>query len=414
MNRLIASILSLRSARVVIALAFLREPRRWLTAAGAVAFGTVGLILAEGFIEQIFRDWREEIVRSHYGHVQVLPAEELRAKNGSAVTLPPLRAEVERTLSGFPGVVIAGRLGFVGLASNEDRTISFMGEGVEPDQERTLSKAVIIVEGRTLSKADAQEVIVGEGLARSLGLKVGGKLTILVNTPGGGINAAELEVVGFFYTAAKAYDDRSLRLPLATAQRLVRLDGVSQLITVLSDTRDAPRAKALLASALKDRGVQVKSWDELADFYTKTVELFNRQLSVVRLIVVAIVLLSISNSVARNVMERTREIGTMMALGATRWSVARRFVGEAVGIGVVGALAGVVLGALLAGLVTLIGIPMPPPPGTARGFDTGIAFTAGMAVNAAAFTILSALLASALPSWRASRMSIVDALRSGR
>ncbi len=401
-------------SRTSIALAFLREPRRWLSAAGAVALGTVGLILAEGFIDQIFRDFREDIVRSHYGHVQVLPDEEARAEGGAAAALPDVRPAAERALSGFPGAVLAGRLSFAGLASYGERTVSFVGEGVEPDRERTLSRALVIDQGRALSSVDAREVIVGEGLARSLGVGVGQQLTLLGNTPGGGINAVEVEVVGLFYTATKAYDDRALRLPLATAQRFTRAAGVSQLIVVLPETRDAESARLGLESALAGRGVRVKAWHELADFYNKTVELFTRQLAVVRAIVVAIVLLSISNSVARSVMERTREIGTMMALGATRWAVARRFVGEALGIGVAGALAGVAAGALLAALVTTIGIPMPPPPGTARGFETGILFSAGAAASAAVLTVTAALVASVLPAWRASRLEIVDALRSGR
>lgn len=404
----------LEASRLRIALAFLREPRRWLTAAAAVAFGTVGLILADGFIEQIFRDFREDIVRSHFGHLQVLPAPEATARHGSAATLPDVRGPVEGALAGFPGAVVASRLSFAGLASHDERNVSFIGEGVEPERERTLSKALVIEEGRDLSGIDAREAILGEGLARSLDLRVGQRVTLLTNTPGGGVNAVELEMVGTFYTATKAYDDRALRLPLGVARQLTRAEGVSQLIAVLPDSADAEPAAQRVRQALAGSPVQVKLWHELADFYNKTVELFSRQLAVVRAIVLAIVLLSISNSMARNVMERTREIGTMMALGATRGAVARRFTGEALGVGVVGALAGTALAAVLAALISAIGIPMPPPPGTARGYDTGILFTAGSASLAAASTTVAALAASVLPALRASRLRIVDALRSGR
>ncbi|MCL4743907.1 MAG: FtsX-like permease family protein [Burkholderiaceae bacterium] len=404
------------STRVAISLAFLREPRRWITAAIAVAAGTAGMILAEGFIEQIFRDFREDIVRSHYGHVQVVPAADARsaAGPGGVVTLPDVRKRVAAALDAFPGAVIAGRIGFAGLASNGERSVSFIGEGVEPDSERTLSRAVVIGQGRDLGANDAREVIVGEGLARSLAVGVGQKLTLLTNTPGGGVNAVEAEVVGLFYTATKAYDDRALRLPLRTAQRLVRVEGVSQIIAVLERTADSGRARQSVAKALAGSDVQVREWSDLADFYNKTVELFTRQLNVVRAIILAIVLLSISNSIARNVFERTREIGTMMALGATRASVARRFVGEAFGIGVVGAVLGIVAGGALAALVSAIGIDMPPPPGTARGFETGILFSAGSAANAAGLALAAALVASALPAWRAARLAIVDALRAER
>ena len=400
--------------RLRIALAFLREPQRWSAAAAAVAFGTVGLILADGFIEQIFRDFREDIVRSHFGHLQVLPSDEASAREAGGATLPDVRAKVDEALSGFPGAVVAPRLAFAGLASHGERNVSFVGEGVEPAGERTLSKALVIEEGHDLSGLDALEAILGEGLARSLDVRVGQQVTLLANTPGGGVNAVEVRVVGTFYTATKAYDDRALRLPLGTATRLTRSKGVSQLIAVLPDSGDAELAARRVREALAGQPVQVKLWHELADFFNKTVELFSRQLAVVRAIVLAIVLLSISNSMARNVMERTREIGTMMALGATRGTVARRFVGEAAGVAVAGALLGVAVAALLAALITAIGIPMPPPPGTARGYETGILFTARSASLAAALSVAAALAAAAFPAWRASRLRIVDALRSGR
>jgi putative ABC transport system permease protein len=292
--------------------------------------------------------------------------------------------------------------------------VSFVGEGVEPRQEATLSKALGFSAGRGLAAADVPEALLGEGLAKSLGAGVGDTVTLLVNTPGGGFNGVELRVAGVFYSASKAYDDRALRLPLPVAQRLTRSEGLSRLIAVLPRTDDVPAAARQLGAALAKRPVVVRQWHELADFYTKSVDLFRRQLAAVRVVIVAVVLLWISNAMARNVMDRTREIGTMMALGRTRASVARTFLGEGLAIGVVGALLGVAAGAALAGAISAVGIPMPPPPGMAHGFIGGVEFTAGIAALAAGCAALSAVLASVAPAWRAARLPIVDALRSAR
>ncbi len=84
-------------------------------------------------------------------------------------------------------------------------------------------------------------------------------------------------------------------------------------------------------------------WYELADFYNKTVELFSKQVNVMKLIIALIIVLSISNTQTMTVLERTSEIGTSMALGVTRAQTLRRFLLESLVIGLVGGLVGLAL-----------------------------------------------------------------------
>lgn len=253
--------------------------------------------------------------------------------------------------------------------------------------------------------------MLGEGLARSIGAKTGSKVTLIVNLPGGGVNALETSVVGIFYSATKAYDDRALRIPLAQAQGLLRDMGVSRLMILLPNTDDAPDVAARLKIALHADPVEVKSWLEMADFYTKTRDLFARQLNFLRLIVLSILLLSIGSGMSRNVLDRYHEIGTMMALGATRRQVGVKFAVETLIVGLVFGAIGIMLGALLALLISAIGIPMPPPPGTAHGFTAGISFSAGNALSALTLVGVACALACVPSAVRASRVQIVDALR---
>jgi putative ABC transport system permease protein len=115
-----------------------------------------------------------------------------------------------------------------------------------------------------------------------------------------------------------------------------------------------------------------------------------------------------------NVMERISEIATSMALGVRRARVLSRFIVEGLFIGLLGGLAGVGLGLLLAAGISKIGIPMPPPPGMARGFVGEILVTPSLAWDALVLAIVTALIAGLYPAWKASRMVIADALRHGR
>ena len=146
----------------------------------------------------------------------------------------------------------------------------------------------------------------------------------------------------------------------------------------------------------------------------KTVTLFTKQIYGIRFIIAVIILLSITNTMTMNVMERIGEIGTSMALGVKRMGIMRLFMSEAVLIGCFGGVAGVLLGLLFAHIISAIGIPMPPPPGMARGYTGQILITADIAMASFALGLGTTIAASVYPAWGAARMQIVDALRHNR
>jgi len=141
---------------------------------------------------------------------------------------------------------------------------------------------------------------------------------------------------------------------------------------------------------------------------------------VIEVIIGMIIVLSIANTLMMNVVERTGEIGTAMAVGVKRAKIMRLFLLEGLLLGIVGGALGLVLGSIAAAIISMIGIPMPPPPGMARGYTAEILVNASLLLNAALMlnaALLAAgttLLASLYPAWKASRMIIVDALRFNR
>lgn len=170
----------------------------------------------------------------------------------------------------------------------------------------------------------------------------GDTVVLLSTTASGGINAVEAKVRGLFFTSNKEFDDVALRLPLSLAQQLLKIQGVHRWLVLLDDTRytDATVANIKTHFAAEGAELEVVAWYRLADFYNKTVALFGRQLSVVAGIIGLIIVLSISNTMIMSVMERTREIGTLLALGNRRRQVLGLYVSEGVWLGVIGGFAG--------------------------------------------------------------------------
>lgn len=131
----------------------------------------------------------------------------------------------------------------------------------------------------------------------------------------------------------------------------------------------------------------------------------------VRVIIGLIIILTISNTLMMSVLERTREIGTCLAIGQRRALVMRMFLAEGVLIGFLGGVSGIAAGYLLAAVISYIGIPMPPPPGMARGYNGQILVDLPLVIDAFSLALFTTLIASVMPAWKASRMNIVDALR---
>ncbi|MCC6531311.1 MAG: ABC transporter permease [Burkholderiales bacterium] len=393
-----------------------RNARRSAIALIAVGFGIVAMLLAAGFIDDILHGMREETIETHLGHVQITRPHYLEAGLAAPFDylLPdnwPERQLLEKTNR---VVVVSPRLTFNGLISLGDTTVSFLADGVEPDKEKNLAKQLKIVAGQNLSETEPKTVILGQGLATSLGAKLGDKVVLVANTQKGGVNAVEVTVRGTFSTVTKAYDDVALRLPLKTAQQLLRVQGTHRWVVLLDRTESTAAVVAALRQQFDSKKFDIVPWSQLADFYNKTVTLFSRQVTVMKLIIAAIIVLSISNTMMMSVMERTGDVGTAMALGNSRRDMLSLFLSEGLMLGIAGALLGVILGWAFAAVISFIGIPMPPPPGATEGFTAKIRLTPGLTSQALVLAILTTLIASVYPAWKASRMIIVDALRHNR
>lgn len=398
-----------------------RHKRRSAVSISTVAFGIVALLLASGFIEWIFQDFRETTIHSQLGHLQIIKPGYFGAGKADPYhfllsdDLKPSLLENSTLQSNSHSIkTIVPRLSFSGLISHGDATLSFIGEGVDPQEQVYFGNALKISTGSNLSADHPDHLIMGEGLARNLGVKAGDQIVLLVNTATGGINAVEMTIGGLFSTVTKSYDDSALRLPISTAQQLLRTQGAHSWVVLLNDTSQTDQILVALRNTLPRDHFEIVPWYQLADFYNKTTVLFTKQVQAIKLIIALIILLGISNTMTMTVVERTGEIGTAMALGVKKFDILRQFLCEGALIGGIGGALGVLIGWLLAAIISSIGIPMPPPPGMARGYIGEILLTSNMMLEALALAILTTLIASVYPAWKASRMQIVDALRHNR
>ena len=381
----------------------------------AISMGVCGLILAGGFVQDIFYQLGEAVIHSQSGHIQVVRKGyregRIRAPENYQIKAPDaLKAE----LANKDGVgFVMARLGFSGMLNNGKRDLGIIGEGVEPVAEEKLGTYLRYIEGRPLSDADQYGVVMGHGVARSLGLSIGDRVNLVISLAQGAVNTLDFEVVGVFQSFSRDFDARAVRIPLAAARELMDNDAAHLIVMTLEKTEDTDAIRKELMPKLDSAGFELLTWRELSDFYDKTLQLYDRQFGILRLIILLMVLLSVANSVNMTLFERTREFGTSLALGDRPKHVFQLIMGESVVLGLFGAISGILVGCLAARAISLVGIPMPPPPNANIGYTAYIRLVPLDVLTAGMIGFVATCLAAVLPARRASRLKIVDALRHG-
>ncbi|KEY57375.1 FtsX-like permease family protein [Serratia sp. DD3] len=400
-----------------------RQRRRSGVTLLAITLGGVAVFIFGGFVDYSFWALREQTIRTNLGHIQLYEKGYLSsgANNSLQYTINNYD-EVKNILLADPVIApkittITGQLAFSGIISQYDKGTStfFTGVGIEPQTSLVLGSLDRIISGSDLSRVRPQEITIGSGIANALSAGYGDWVDMLVVNPQGGQNAMSSQVRGVFQSGIKEYDDTAIKMPLQTAQRLLQTDGVSKIIIMLQDTEQTERVLARINQLISDKklNLESRSWDELAIFYHQVVNLFEGIFLFIKSIVSVIVVFMIGNTLMMNVIERTREIATLRALGLNQSYIGRLFVLEGIIIGIIGSVLSVSFGILIATLININGIPMPPSPGYTQGYLAFVMWDQDINLFwfSCALPLVTALIASIIPARRASKLVIAEAFR---
>lgn len=392
-----------------------RQRRRTLLMGVVVAFGFAAFALAGGFIAQSFEGLREGTIRS-VGQLQAVDRRAAGAAEETTLQFGiPNAARARSLVAADPAVAaVLPRIDFVGLASNGAKSVPYLGVGVDPEPEASATGArEMVVAGSYLSGDGGEGVLLGTGLAAALGAKPGDRITLMATTPDGSLNAVDALVKGLVDVRIKELNDRYVAAGTGLVSRLLQTEAtVSKLVVFLKPGADEAAAAKRIASALTGAGypVVIRGWRELALFYEQVKLLYVGIFGFVGTVLVVIVILSAAIVMTMAVVERTREIGTVRALGTRPSGVLRMFLAEGVLIALLGCAAGAVFALLVRAGLNAWGFTLPPPPGGTHGDPIHVqvyplAYAAGLVAMLATMTI-----ASYFPARRASRISIVEAL----
>ncbi len=398
----------------------LRYKRRTILTSSLITVGVV-FVLAFISVSGSFKNLMiGQITDSMLGHLQI----HRKGFVASIETLPlnmnlkgGAVGKLEKILDSQPEVeAYSPRIKFGGMFSNFTETTSIRLTAIDPEKE---FKTVPLLPGRVIDgnrELQRGGILIPELLARGMKVKPGDMAVIVATNADGSVNGKQFTVTGILESATGP-GGRDGYVHIEDAREVLRMEEkqVSEVAIRLKDFEALPafsaRLAALLAKEMNQEGkpiFELHTWEKLSPFFN-IAQMIDLMTFFIKLMLIAIVLISIMNVMIMAVYERIREIGTIAAIGTLPGKILSMFIIEGFCMGVVGAVIGNLAGAGLIYLLNAFKFTYN------FGQQTGIVLQAGidpvdMAVISATVIAVSAI-ASLQPAFKASRMEPIQALR---
>jgi len=361
-----------------------------------------------------------QITDSMLGHIQVHKRGYVASIDSLPLTLN-LNAkqwkELEKTLGKIPEIeAFSPRLKFGGMFSNFMDTTNIRINGVYPEKEIATVPLLLsrIQKGERIIKKG--EILVPELLANGLKVKVGATVVIIATNRDGSVNGKQFQVGGIVESVTGP-GGRDGYMHIEDAMEVLRSSEkeISEVAVRLKDFSKlnsvSNTLENILSEKLNKQGkpiFDVRTWKKLSPFYNVS-RMIDIMTFFIKLMLIAIVLISIMNVMIMAVFERIREIGTIAAIGTIPEKIIYLFLIEGFSLGVVGAVAGNIFAFILIGIANIIKITFN------FGRQTGLVLVpnlkAGDLLIMSVIVIFASIIAALHPALKASKMEPVEALR---
>jgi lipoprotein-releasing system permease protein len=378
-----------------------------------IALGVATLII----VMSVMNGFRAELIGRILGlngHLAVYgPTSHLNDFDAAAAKV----RQVEGVVSATP--LVEGQV----MATSEAGASGALVRGIRPDDIRARRLIADHIVAGSLAEFEGDGVAVGERLARRLGLGIGGRVTLV--SPQGTDTAfgtmprlKTYTIVALFNVGFYEYDNSYIYVPLAAAQVFFRMeDAVSDLEVFLVDADRASRTGRMIAAALGGRA-RILDWQHSNSGLVNAIEIERNVMFLILTLIILVAAFNIISGMIMMVKDKGRDIAILRTMGASRGMVLRIFMLSGASIGVVGTLAGFVLGVAFTKniegirhfLEDILRVDL---------FSAEIRFftripaqlNEGEVVSVVLMALALSFLATLYPSWRAARLDPVEGLR---
>lgn len=390
-----------------------RNRRRTLLGVAIIALGTMMSFAVLGYVDFSLINIRQSTI-DEVGNIQIASPlfwnEETEdyqhlIQPDAQETLTEILEQHEGVTAYTPQLSASG-LGYIGNGTRVlNMTATWPGNSAVDVND-------LVTRGQGLEAGDGGAVLIGETLADNLGLAPGDAFQVTASTVSGQYNLSPLRVKGIFSLNNEQAETQVAYVPLSFAQQLLDTGGVEKIILTTPSIEATDPVMADLQRAMDEAGLdlQARPWYEVSDFYGQISTFFNALFGFITLAMLVLVFFMILQVLTLSFLERTREVGTIRAIGTHRKQVLGMFFMESVFLGVLGSLAGIALGLVVGGGFNSLGIGWTPP-GAVEPVPVRLELTLANAWLPALLTTLATIISSVYPSMHSARVEIVEALR---
>jgi putative ABC transport system permease protein len=347
-----------------------RHRRRTGLTIGALAFGIALMVLGQAWTDAMERAVVDPAKNATLGHVQIYRSDAAADETGDISFIMPQnnyrlisnpRVLIEEAKRIDPRIESGLARLMVALLSFKDTTMDGVLIGIDPRARASTYPALSVVEGRHFEPGE-KGVLINRGVARKLGIGPGDDLVALGTTSDGRLNGTKLRVTGLYtIKGLEAYEWGSCYADLAGVQEILDVPEQAGLVVLrLKDSgRDADSVRDRLNAAFRAQGKNATAftWEDMGGPFIGGMLVTRFIASIMNFVMGVIVAAGVLNTVLMATFERTREMGTMRAMGARKQDVLSIFLSEGFLLGLFGATLGALLGALTIVYFSHYGIP---------------------------------------------------------
>jgi lipoprotein-releasing system permease protein len=380
-----------------------------------IALGVAALIIVLSVMNGFQKEVRDRML-SVVSHIEVLDVDGAGLADWHATAAA---ARENRQVVGAAPFIASQAL----IARGDDMR-GVIVRGIVPNDEATVNDLAAQLKDTTLAKLvpGNWNIVLGVELARSLGVHEGDKVTIVL--PGGQVTPAgivprlrQMTVVGTFDAGHYEYDSGLALVHLDDAAKLFRVSGPTGVQLRLKDLNEAPLVAAQLAQSLGPR-LDVRDWTSTNRNWFAAVQVEKRLMFIILTLIVAVAAFNLVSTLVMTVTDKRADIAILRTLGATPRSVMGIFMVQGAASGVIGTLAGVVLGLAVAFNIDVI-VPAIESVLHVSFLPSSVYLISRMPsdpqqgdiVPIVVISLVLSFVATLYPSWRASRLQPAEALR---
>ena len=398
----------------------LRYKRRTLLTASLVTIGVVSVLVFISVSGSFKNMMIGQITDSFVGHIQIHKKGYVSSIDSLPLTLnlnPKAFEKIEKAINEIPDIeAYSKRIKFGGMFRNFVETTNVRLNGVNPEDEVKTVPLLLSRVKQGEKNIRTGEILVPELLAKGMKVKVGDTVVVIATNRDGSVNGKQFRVGGILESATGPggrdgyihIDDAAEILRMDTmeiSEIAIRLRDFSELHTVFG------KLKSKLSNELNKQGgpaFEVHTWEKLSPFYN-IAKMIDVMTFFVKLMLIAIVLISIMNVMVMAVYERIREIGTIAAIGTLPGKIVAMFLIEGFSLGLFGAVVGDILGIAIISVLNATKLTFSF--GRQKGLLLSPSINPQDILVISIIVIAISVIASLQPAYKASRMNPIDALR---